>query len=98
MFGATCAIMHSKTPICVPITPPTTFWKRLDSYGNCSLWENLSYNRDGEWIQDRLRVGHSGISTQKRGTDRHLRKTTHYRENVRLKNRQPAWAEPRGRE
>jgi hypothetical protein len=43
-------------------------------------------------------VWHSGISTQKRETDRHLRKTTHYRENVRLKNRQPAWGEPRGRE
>jgi hypothetical protein len=35
-------------------------------------------------------VGHSGISTQKRRTDRHLRETTHYRGNVRLKNRQPA--------
>ncbi len=32
-------------------------------------------------------VGHSGISTQKRGTDRHLREATHYRGNVRLKNR-----------
>jgi hypothetical protein len=48
MFGATCAIMHSKTTICLPITPPTTFWERLDSYGNYSLWENLSYNGDRE--------------------------------------------------
>jgi hypothetical protein len=43
-------------------------------------------------------VGHSGISTQKRGTDRHLRETTYYRGNVRLKNGQPAWGKPRERE
>jgi hypothetical protein len=57
MLGATCAIMHSKTPIWVPIMPPATFWERLDSYGNCSLWENLSYNGDGEGIRDRLCSG-----------------------------------------
>jgi hypothetical protein len=43
-------------------------------------------------------VGHSGISTQKRGTERHLRETTHYRGNERLKNRQPVWGKPRGGE
>jgi hypothetical protein len=37
MFGATCAIMQSKTPICPPTMPPSTFWERLDSYGNGSL-------------------------------------------------------------
>ncbi len=58
MFGGvTCAIMRSKTPICVPITPPTFFLERLDSHGNCSLWENLSYDGDGEWIRGRLRSG-----------------------------------------
>jgi hypothetical protein len=54
MYEAMCAIVYSKTPICLPITPLTTFWERLDSYGNCSLWENLSYNGDGEWIWDKL--------------------------------------------
>jgi hypothetical protein len=62
MLGATCAIMHSKTPICVPIMPPTTFWERLDSYGNRNLWEDLSYDRDGEWIQDGLGGGSLSIA------------------------------------
>ncbi len=30
------------------------FWERLDSYGNCSMWENLSYIGEGEWIWDGL--------------------------------------------
>jgi hypothetical protein len=33
--------------------PLTTFWERLDFYGNCSLWENLSYD-SAELIQDGL--------------------------------------------
>jgi hypothetical protein len=54
--------MHSKTPIFVPIMPPTTFWEKLDSYGNCSLWENLPYDGNGEWIWDGLRGGSLSIA------------------------------------
>jgi hypothetical protein len=54
MFEATCIIMHSKTPICLPTAPLSTYWERPDSYGNGSLWENLLYDGDGEWIWDGL--------------------------------------------
>jgi hypothetical protein len=57
MFDATCAIMHSKTPICLPTVPPSTFWERLDSYGNSRLWVSLLYDDDGEWIWNGLRGG-----------------------------------------
>ncbi len=50
MFDATCAIMHCKTPIYLPTVPPSTFWERLDSHGNSSLWVNLLYDGDREWI------------------------------------------------
>jgi hypothetical protein len=57
MFRAMCDIMHSKTPNCLPTAPHLTFQERLDSFGNGSLWENLSYDSDREWIQDGLRGG-----------------------------------------
>jgi hypothetical protein len=37
-----------------PIPLPATFQERLDSFNNPSLWENLSYDGDGEWIQEGL--------------------------------------------
>jgi hypothetical protein len=65
MFNAVCAIMHSKTPICLPTTPPPTFWEKLDSFGNGSLWVILLYNIDWEWIWDVLHgrslcIAHNG--------------------------------------
>ncbi len=36
---------------------PTTFCEILESYGNLSLWENLSYNGNGEWILEGLVAG-----------------------------------------
>jgi hypothetical protein len=36
---------------------PQFFWERLDSFGNSSLWVNLSYNGNGERIWNRLRSG-----------------------------------------
>jgi hypothetical protein len=40
-----------------PIPLPATFQERLDSFNNPSLWENLSYDGDGEWIQEGLLCG-----------------------------------------
>ena len=54
MYNAICAIMHYNTPMVKPIPLPATFQERLDSFNNPSLWENLSYDGDGEWIQEGL--------------------------------------------
>jgi hypothetical protein len=54
MLDSCCAIMHSKSLFPSPQAPLGTFHDRLSSYGSLSLWENLSVNRDGEWI-------HTGI-------------------------------------
>ncbi len=50
MYDAICAIMHSNTPMVKPIPLPATLQGRLDSFVDPSLWENLSYDGDGEWI------------------------------------------------
>jgi hypothetical protein len=49
--------MHSNTLMVKPIPLPTTFQERLDSFNNPSLWENLSYDSDGEWIHEGLLHG-----------------------------------------
>jgi hypothetical protein len=51
MYNTICAVIHSNTPMVKPIPLPATFQERLDSFNNPSLWENLSYDGDGEWIQ-----------------------------------------------
>ena len=57
MSSATRAVLHlmSSQP-CIHIIP-TTFYEILESHGNPSLWENLSYNGDGEWIWEGLVAG-----------------------------------------
>jgi hypothetical protein len=57
MYNEICAIMYSNTLIVKLIQLPVTFQERLDSFNNPSLWENLSYDSDGEWIQERLLHG-----------------------------------------
>jgi hypothetical protein len=54
MYDAICAVMHSNTLMVKPIQLPVTFQERLDSFNNPSLWGNLSYDGDGEWIQGGL--------------------------------------------
>jgi hypothetical protein len=54
MYNAICTIMHSNTPMVKPIPLPETFQERLDSFDNPSLWENLSYDGDREWIREGL--------------------------------------------
>jgi hypothetical protein len=57
MYNEICAIMHSNTLIVKPIPLLATFQERLDSFDNPSLWENLSYDHDREWIQEGLLRG-----------------------------------------
>ena len=58
MISCGGAEMHSKTPM-----PPARedhvegFIETLRSYGNNSLWENLSIDGDGEWIREAMVTG-----------------------------------------
>jgi hypothetical protein len=52
-----CAVIHSNTLMVKPIPLPATFQERPDSFDNPSLWENLSYDSDGEWIGEGLLCG-----------------------------------------
>jgi hypothetical protein len=57
MSSATRAVLHLMSPQpCIHIIP-TTFCEILKSYGNPSLWENLSYDGNGEWIREGLVAG-----------------------------------------
>ncbi len=57
MNSATRVVLHSMSPQpCIYITP-TTFCEILESYGDSRLWENLSYDGNGEWIQEGLVAG-----------------------------------------
>jgi hypothetical protein len=44
------AVLHSRTPICVPTSSLTFFLSALENYGKPSLWANLNVDGDGEWI------------------------------------------------
>jgi hypothetical protein len=57
MYDAICTVMNSNTPMVKPIPLPATFQERLDSFNNPSLWENLSYDSEGEWIREGLLCG-----------------------------------------
>ncbi len=57
MYNAICVVMHSNILMVKPIPLLATFQERLDSFKNPSLWENLAYDGDGEWIQEGLLHG-----------------------------------------
>jgi hypothetical protein len=48
MSSATRAVLHSKSQQPCIHTIPITFCETLESYGDPSLWENLSYDGNGE--------------------------------------------------
>ncbi len=50
MSNATGAILHSVAKIPVEVPSPSSFLETLQSFGNGSLWDNLSFEGDGEWI------------------------------------------------
>jgi hypothetical protein len=62
MSSATRAVLHSRSLQPCIHTIPTTFCETLESYGNPSLWENLSYDGDGEWIREGLEAGSLSIA------------------------------------
>ena len=62
MSTATRAVLHSRSPQLCIHTIPTTFCETLESYGNLSLWQNLSYDSNGEWIWEGLEAGSLSIA------------------------------------
>ena len=54
MIGDTDAELHSIAVHPIDVTTPTTFMDTLMSYGHTNLWENISVDGDGEWIQEGL--------------------------------------------
>lgn len=73
MHTKTCTIMHSYTPMVAKSKPPVTFQEKLESCGNSSLWDHLSYDGDREWIREVLSngtvcVAHDGSFMAERST------------------------------
>jgi hypothetical protein len=50
MCSDICAVMHLCMPLSTPSIVPLTFLAMLATFGNSSLWNNLSVDGDGEWI------------------------------------------------
>jgi hypothetical protein len=74
MCSDTCAIMHSKTPRPQETVPLASFLEVPLLYGNPGLWENLSFDDDGEWIwqsveQGSLVIAHNGSYMPKESTE-----------------------------
>ena len=66
MSNATCAILHLAAKVPVEVPSPSSFLETLQSFGNGSLWDNLSVDGDGEWIgraviTGSLRIAHQWI-------------------------------------
>jgi hypothetical protein len=73
MSNATCAILHSAAKVPVEVPSPSSFLETLQSFGNGSLWDNLSVDGDGEWIgqaviSGSLRIAHDGSYMQETST------------------------------
>ncbi len=49
--------MHSCTTLPTPSIVPLTFLATLATFGNSSLWDNLSVDGDGEWICAGIEMG-----------------------------------------
>jgi hypothetical protein len=65
MASGTVAVLHSSAQMPVTSLDQSTFLERLSSYGNTSLWSELSIDGDGEWIgrgiiSDTLSIAHDG--------------------------------------
>jgi hypothetical protein len=57
MCSDICAVMHLCTPRPTPSIVPLTFIAMLATFGNSSLWDNLSVDGDGEWIRAGIEMG-----------------------------------------
>ena len=59
------AVLHSRTPVHVPVSRSSSFEAELQNYGNASMWSNLSMDGDGVWIRasiesNSLVIAHNG--------------------------------------
>jgi hypothetical protein len=57
MSNVTCAILHLTAKVPEELPSPASFFETLQSFGNSSLWDNLSVDGDGEWIGRAVRTG-----------------------------------------
>jgi hypothetical protein len=62
MISPTCAEMHLGAPFPEIQTQPTLFLEVLASYEDCSLWDHLSVDGDGEWICEGIAAGSLSIA------------------------------------
>jgi hypothetical protein len=62
MISQTCANMHSSSPLPAITVLPTSIFTVLESFGNNSLWENMTVDGDAEWICARIIGGTLAIA------------------------------------
>jgi hypothetical protein len=54
--------MHSSSPLPATTVLPISFFTVLESFGNNSLWENMTIDGDGKWISDGIVGGMLAIT------------------------------------
>jgi hypothetical protein len=74
MCSDNCDVMHLCTPLPTPSIIPLTFLAMLVTFGNSSLWDNLSVDGDGEWIRTGIEmvtlcITHDGSYMAEEATD-----------------------------
>jgi hypothetical protein len=57
MRDETCAILHLMSRVLEELSVTKSFLETLESFGNSSLWKNLSVDGDEEWIGQAVRIG-----------------------------------------
>jgi hypothetical protein len=57
MDSLTCANMHSSSPFLAMTASLTALVEVLESFGNNSLWENMTLDGNGAWISNRIAAG-----------------------------------------
>jgi hypothetical protein len=74
MCSDICAVVHLCTPLLTPSIILLTFLAMLVTFGNSSLWYNLSVDVDGEWNHAGIGMGtlcitHDGSYMAEEATD-----------------------------
>ncbi len=57
MDSQTCVNVHSSSPFPATTASPTALIEVLESFGNDSLWENMTLDGDGAWISNGIAAG-----------------------------------------
>jgi hypothetical protein len=68
------AVLHLRTPICIPTSLLTSFLSALENYDNPSLWANLNVDGNREWIRagikaNTLVIAHNGSYMPEQSTN-----------------------------